>query len=165
MYDPKTREARYATCAPFGMPQGPERDRFAVVVRSSWTENVEPGVPPDVDGSDAWREYAASRFTDPSLVIPVNDEIEQLAYEYKAQLENEKAAEAAKKVASNKLLVALGDARRAEGNGVKVTHSVYPGHYPDYKAIIAAAKVAPGIIEEFTRTSEEHRVTVTIKAA
>jgi putative phage-type endonuclease len=135
-----------------------EADRF-------WTENVEKGIPPDVDGSEAWREYAATRFAFTGKEIEITDEIETLAYRHKA-LGAEAAAlkESARKV-TTELLNALGDASRAVGKGVKVTHSVVRMPYVDNAGLRTAAKIPAALIEEFTRIDIQHRVTVTIKEA
>jgi putative phage-type endonuclease len=130
-----------------------------------WTENVEKGVPPAVDGSDAWREYATSRFTDAGIKIDATPEIIELAYKHKSLAATIKAAETAKAETATLLLVALGDASRAEGEGVKVTHSLVHARYPDYKAILERAKVPPALVSEHTREDLQHRITVTIKEA
>lgn len=130
-----------------------------------WTEHVETGIPPAVDGSEAWREYATSRWADQGLEVEMTDAIETLAYAYEADRAAIAKLEERKRKTSSELLVALGDASRAVGKGVKVTHSIIHRGYPDYKAILAAAKVPDRVVEEHTRKAEEHRVTVTIKPA
>ena len=134
-----------------------EADRF-------WRENVEGNVPPDVDGSEAWREYATSRFEDAGLEIEVTDPIETLAYQHKAEAEEAKALEQRHNETTSRLLQALGDASRAVGRGVKVTHSIINRGYPNWKAIAEEAKVPEALIAEHTRRDVQHRVTVTIKA-
>jgi putative phage-type endonuclease len=135
-----------------------EADRF-------WIENVEPGVPPPVDGSQAWREFATSRFESTGLEIPLTDTIETLAYEHKSLGEQAKALELRKQEVSTRLLNELGEASRATGKGVKVTHSVVHMPYPDYRAIFDVAKVTPAIVAEHTRVDVQHRLTITIKEA
>jgi putative phage-type endonuclease len=153
----------------FGIYVIPRDDEMIAEIHAEavrfWTEHVETGTPPEVDGSSAWKDYATSRFVDAGKEVEVTPELEALAYEYKAHTAAEKASKEAKEEVRNRLLVTLGDATRAEGKGIKITHSVFPVSYPSYKSIIEAAKVPAAIIEEFTRTDTEHRITVTIKAA
>jgi phage RecT family recombinase len=65
----------------------------------------------------------------------MTDTIEGLAFAHKSLGEQMAALEQQKNEAASKLLVALGDASRAVGNGVKVTHSVIHRGYPNWRAI------------------------------
>lgn len=130
-----------------------------------WHENVETGIPPDVDGSNAWREYATSRFEDAGVEIGMTEEIEGLAFAHKSLGEQMSALEQQKNETTSKLLLALGTASKAAGNGVKVTHSVIHRGYANWKAIAESAKVPEAVIAAHTRQDVQHRVTVTIKPA
>lgn len=130
-------------------------------------EHVVPRDPPDLDGSDAWSEYLASRFKDTGTSIEMTEDIKTLAFAYQGVLATLKSAEEQKKVYANHLRAKLGDASVAEGDGVKVTYAeVRSPARTDWDAVVAAAKVPRAVVEEFTTRAEpSRRLTVHLKDA
>jgi putative phage-type endonuclease len=129
------------------------------------TEHVLPRNPPDLDGSQASSDYLSARFKDTGTVIEMTEEIKLLAMAYESNRLSIKAAEQQKDILANHLRAKLGDAAKAEGDGIRVTWAeVASPARTDWPAVAQAAKVPPEIISEFTsRAAPSRRLTVAIK--
>lgn len=132
-------------------------------VESFWHDNVEKGVPPDIDGSESAGRYLSLRH--PRVLVPTvewSEDIEAAALAYHAAREQETAATAAKGLWRNRIAELLGDAGEATAPGFVVRYSETAGaKRVDLDALRAAH---PAIAQEFTKVSEpSRRVTVDVR--
>lgn len=132
-------------------------------VEAFWHDNVEKGIPPDIDGSESAGRYLSLRH--PRVLVPTvewSEDIEAAALAYHAAREQVTAAETAKGLWRNKIAELLGDAGESTAPGFVVRYSETAG--AKRVDLDALRHAHPAIAAEFTKVSEpSRRVTVDVR--
>jgi len=131
--------------------------------REFWKAYVEPRTPPPIDGSEGAAAYLRDRFRDEGITIEAPESLQALAWEYRAAQEMEKSATTAKDEIGNRIRAAMGDANIAIGGDVKITYRAVQTKRTDWQGVVKASTIPPAVIEEFTATTSNPRLTVTVK--
>lgn len=122
-------------------------------------ENTQARIPPDIDTSEGTREYLRRTYRDTETERPMDDRLVHLATAYEGLRLEIKDAQARREELGNRIRDLMGNARWAEGEGVKVTYgSQQSPRKVDWPRIAEAAKVPPALIEEFTERPDPIRV-------
>lgn len=132
-------------------------------VSAFWHDNIEKGIPPDVDASESAAQYLSLRH--PAVLVPtveLTEEIETEALAYDVARREVKQWEVQQKLRRNRLAALLGDGGEASRPGLVVRWSDTEGAKRlDLDALRAAH---PKIAAEFTRQDPpSRRLTVSIK--
>lgn len=123
--------------------------------RAFWHDNVLRGVPPDIDESESYGKYLSRKFalSDGAMVGPT-PALEKLAAQLRDASKALEAAEDAKRLVRNKLLLELGPHAgcRTEAGTVKTVRSA-PVSSVDWKKVAADLGPGPELIAKHTKTS------------
>lgn len=130
--------------------------------------HVEPQIPPEIDASEDCTELLSMLRSNRDVEISATPEIDALAVEFKAAVEDLKAAEGVHDLLKNKIIAAMnaaGEATVVNGNGYKFSYrKTKPGTKIDYPAVVLEAGVSPDIIEKHTtKTDGYYRFNKTFK--
>lgn len=115
-----------------------------------WTDHVLTGVAPAVDGTEDARNYLRRKY--PAAVEPMRAESTDArawAAKYAEALRAEKAAEAAKELAAQKLQELIGHAEGIAGRDFRATWRPQAGRLP-WKEIAEAAGASPALVAQHT---------------
>ena len=146
-----------------------ERDddliREMIEVATKFWSDTQQGIPPDIDGSEGSALFLAHKFADTGVELPMTDDLAMLATAYAALKSDVKAREAEIALTGNQIRALMGDARWAEGSGVRVVYSERKGATTvRWAEMVATLPVPPTLIEEFSSTGDPTRsLTVTMK--
>lgn len=117
-----------------------------------WWGHVSPLRPPDVDGSDACREWLRRRHPRAGKnLLPASADAERLARELMVARAQFDLAEGTKKRLENELKALIGDAGGLVGDGWKIAWNETKGRaVTDWHALCEALKVDAATVEKFT---------------
>lgn len=124
-----------------------------------WRDHVVPRRPPEVDGSEGYREWLAERYPEPNATHLIADsEAEGLARELEAARYFKDEAEAKEAYARNRLIEKIGNAAGIRGQGWSISYStVNPKPKPDWEAIARALGATQRDIEQHTKQAKSYR--------
>ena len=139
-------------------------DGMTEVAAKFWSDK-EQGIAPDIDGSEGSSLFLAHKFADTGVELPMTDDLAMLATAYAALKADVKAREGEMALTGNRIRELMGNARWAEGSGVRVVYSERKGAATVRWADLAAAfSVLPAQIKAFTTDGDPTRsLTVTMK--
>lgn len=134
-------------------------------VAEKFWRDTEQGIPPEIDGSEGSSLYLAHKYRDTGIERPMDDKLAQLGTLYAALKESVKAREEKITKVGNQIRDLMGDARWAEGSGVRVVYSAVKGRTTTkWAELVAARNIPPSVIEEFSSVGAPTRaLTVTMK--
>ena len=127
--------------------------------------NLKAGIPPEIDGSEGSSAYLAHVYRDQGTERPMDDQLARFALQYASLKAIEKDNKAQQDLVGNWIRDLMGNARWAEGEGVRVLYSEVKGRRTvDWPALVAARNIPQAVVEEFTRVGDPTRsLTVTPK--
>jgi len=139
-------------------------ERMTEIAAEFWS-NKEQGIPPEVDGSEGSAAYLAYVYRDTGIERPMDDRLAQLGTLYAALKESVKAREEKITKVGNQIRDLMGDARWAEGLGVRVVYSAVKGRTTTkWAELVAARNIPQSVVEEFSAVGAPTRaLTVTMK--
>ncbi len=115
-----------------------------------WNEHVVPQVPPEIDGSDASKQYLETMFSDRGTQLLADAETIELARQMYMAREAFAEAEEIKKALENKVKAAMGDNSIFIGPGFKINFKqIKDGTKIDYKQLLADLSLAPEILAKY----------------
>lgn len=128
--------------------------------------NKEQGIPPEIDGTEGAKDYLTYKYRDEGTERPMTDEIASLATAYAALKAEGKEREKEIATIGNQLRDLMGNARWAEGDGVRVTYAERKGATTvKWAELVEARRIPPEVVAEFTATGAPTRaLTVTMRA-
>jgi putative phage-type endonuclease len=129
--------------------------------------DTQQAIPPEVDGSDASKEYLRLTYRDKGSERPMTADLALMATAYAGITAEIKDAEARRKVLGNKIRDLMGNDQWAEGEGVRVIYSARQGNRRTlWDQLVKAHNIPESAVQEFTTRDEPTRaLTVTIKPA
>lgn len=137
-------------------------DMLRKVADDFWTNHVVTKDPPPVDGTEASRRFLESGHVSQDAEIPMTDRLLELAARYATLKAEIKAREADVDATGNSIREAMKGHGLSVGDRTKIRWSVVTTRRLDSKALTEAH---PELATKFTKESEEHRLTVTVKEA
>jgi putative phage-type endonuclease len=146
-----------------------ERDEELIAgmleVAEKFWRDKEQGLPPEVDGSEGTSLYLAHKYRDTGIERPMDDDLALLATHYADLKATEKANKVEQGTVGNKIRDLMGDARWAEGFGVRVLYSEVKGRTTvRWDELVKARSIPPAVVAEFTDVGAPTRaLTVTMK--
>jgi putative phage-type endonuclease len=146
-----------------------ERDdeliRGMLEVAEKFWRDTEQGIPPEIDGSEGSSLYLTHKYRDEGTERPMDDDLALTATRYADLKAQAKEREVEIGTVGNKLRDLMGNARWAEGSGVRVLYSERRGATTvKWDQLVKSLDIDPSVVAEFTATGEPTRaLTVTMK--
>lgn len=123
-----------------------------------WNEHVVPQVPPEIDGSDASRQYIETAYQDKGTQLLADADTIELARQMYMAREAFAEAEETKKALENKVKAAMGDNSVFIGPGFKISFKqIKDSEKVDYKQLIADLNLDPGTLAKYTTVVPGYR--------
>lgn len=137
-------------------------DQLWTIGDEFWLTNVLGKVPPPIDGSESSRRFLEGKHGDPAAEIEMTDDLLALAHRHANIAAAIKVSKLELDLVGNKIREAMGAGGKAARDNAKITWAVVSTRRLDTKAL---AEKLPDVIAPFYTTSEEHRLTVTVREA